>query len=86
MWDLIALVPDHCLSFYFDCTCLIILLVLQGKIKPFQKFCGFTVKSTKLTIWPESPKFTILLHKDKQKLQIREDIEDNSKIIFLISQ
>ena len=38
MWDLIALVPDHCLSFYFDCTCLIILLVFQGKIKPLQKF------------------------------------------------
>ena len=23
MWDLIASVPDHCLSFYFDAVCLL---------------------------------------------------------------
>ena len=27
MWDLIVSVPDHCLSFYFDIICFIIIFI-----------------------------------------------------------
>ena len=40
MWDLIVLVPDHCLSFYFD--------VFDGL------FCGCDIKARPLTIYMEN--------------------------------
>ena len=30
MWDLIVSVPDHCLSFYFDLTLSLLLLLKQN--------------------------------------------------------